>query len=174
MPLRPPGSTRAPFRALRSRPFRLYFGGQVVSASGTFLQQTAIGWLVLKLTGFGQLPRPRRKYLLAAPLAFGALMAATAGAPNVAVACVTLVATGAAAFAFVTLASTTLQLHASAAYRGRIMALRVFVYIGTTPVGTVITGWITSAGAARAALIVGAAACLAAAVLATFVRHRRT
>src|SRR5580704_15755795 len=42
---------RSSFRALRSRPFRLYFGGQVVSASGTFLQQTAIGWLVLELTG---------------------------------------------------------------------------------------------------------------------------
>ena len=42
---------RGSFRALRSRPFRLYFIGQVASASGTFLQQTAIGWLVLKLTG---------------------------------------------------------------------------------------------------------------------------
>src|SRR5580700_1741666 len=39
------------FRALHSRPFRLYFIGQVASASGTFLQQTAMGWLVLKLTG---------------------------------------------------------------------------------------------------------------------------
>src|ERR1700691_2092041 len=39
------------FRALRSKPFRLYFIGQVASASGTFLQQTAIGWLVLQLTG---------------------------------------------------------------------------------------------------------------------------
>src|ERR1700761_5922535 len=39
------------FRALHSRPFRLYFVGQVASASGTFLQQTAIGWLVLRLTG---------------------------------------------------------------------------------------------------------------------------
>ena len=39
------------FRALRSRPFRLYFAGQVASASGTFVQQTAIGWLVLRLTG---------------------------------------------------------------------------------------------------------------------------
>jgi MFS family permease len=37
-------------RALRSKPFRLYFSGQVASASGTFLQQTAIGWLVLQLT----------------------------------------------------------------------------------------------------------------------------
>lgn len=43
--------TGSSFRALRSRPFRLYFGGQVVSASGTFLQQTAIGWLVLVRTG---------------------------------------------------------------------------------------------------------------------------
>src|ERR1700685_1141161 len=42
---------RGTFRALHSRPFRLYFAGQVASASGTFLQQTAIGWLVLRLTG---------------------------------------------------------------------------------------------------------------------------
>ena len=45
------GKGGSSFRALRSRPFRLYFGGQVVSASGSFLQQTAIGWLVLELTG---------------------------------------------------------------------------------------------------------------------------
>ncbi|MGC2485492.1 MAG: MFS transporter [Acidimicrobiales bacterium] len=38
-------------RALHSRPFRRYFAGQLASASGTFLQQTAIGWLVLRLTG---------------------------------------------------------------------------------------------------------------------------
>jgi Transmembrane secretion effector len=42
---------RGTFRALDSRPFRLYFAGQVASASGTFVQQTAIGWLVLRLTG---------------------------------------------------------------------------------------------------------------------------
>ena len=36
------GVRKGSFRALRSRPFRLYFAGQVVSASGTFVQQTAI------------------------------------------------------------------------------------------------------------------------------------
>jgi len=46
-----PARRRGVFRALHSKPFRLYFIGQVVSASGTFLQQTAIGWLVLRLTG---------------------------------------------------------------------------------------------------------------------------
>jgi predicted MFS family arabinose efflux permease len=45
------GRRRGTFRALGSVPFRLYFLGQAASASGTFLQQTAIGWLVLKLTG---------------------------------------------------------------------------------------------------------------------------
>jgi MFS family permease len=76
------------------------------------------------------------------------------------------VVTGAAAFSFVTMASTTLQLHSSSDYRGRIMALWVFVYIGTTPVGTILTGWITSAGGPRAALLVGSGACLVAAGLA--------
>src|SRR5580658_677877 len=45
------GPRKGSFRALKSRPFRRFFAGQVVSASGTFLQQTAIGWLVLQLTG---------------------------------------------------------------------------------------------------------------------------
>jgi len=75
--------------------------------------------------------------------------------------------TGAAAFSFVTLCSTTLQLHSSPAYRGRIMALWVYVYIGTTPVGSIITGAIISAAGARAALLTGAAACLVAAAIAS-------
>jgi hypothetical protein len=50
------------------------------------------------------------------------------------------------------------------------MALWVFVYIGTTPVGSIITGAITSAGGTRAALLTGAAACLAAAGVAALVR----
>jgi Transmembrane secretion effector len=45
------GGRKGTFRALRSRPFRLYFAGQVASASGTFVQQTAIAWLVLRITG---------------------------------------------------------------------------------------------------------------------------
>ena len=95
--------------------------------------------------GVGFIRHPRRPYLMTAALAFGVFLAATAGAPDVAVACLTLLATGAAAFSFVTLCSTTLQLHSSPAYRGRIMALWVYVYIGTTPVGSIITGAIISA-----------------------------
>jgi MFS family permease len=37
-------------RALRSRNFRLYFGGQLVSLVGTWMQMVAMSWLVYRLT----------------------------------------------------------------------------------------------------------------------------
>jgi MFS family permease len=117
----------------------------------------------------GLVRHPRRPYLLFGALGFAVTLAATAAAPNVAVACVTLVLTGVTAFFFVTMCSTTLQLHSSAAFRGRVMALWVFVYIGTTPIGSLLAGWITSAGGARVALLVGSGACVVAAVIAAFV-----
>jgi MFS family permease len=41
----------ATFRSLRSRNFRLWFTGQLVSVAGTWMQTIAQGWLVLKLSG---------------------------------------------------------------------------------------------------------------------------
>jgi len=124
---------------------------------------------VLGSLAVGLIHHPRRPYLVFAALGFGVTSAAAAAAPNVAVACITLLIMGVAAFCFVTLCSTTLQLHSSSAFRGRIMALWVFVYLGTTPIGSILTGWIISAGGPRVALLVGAGACVAAAVLAAFV-----
>jgi MFS family permease len=45
----PSASTR--FRALQHRNFQLFFGGQLVSLIGTWMQSTAQLWLVYKLTG---------------------------------------------------------------------------------------------------------------------------
>lgn len=42
---------RDTFRALRHRNFRLFFAGQLVSLIGTWMQNTAQGWLVYDLTG---------------------------------------------------------------------------------------------------------------------------
>lgn len=44
------GALRRTFRSLGVRNYRLYFTGQVVSASGTWMQTVAQAWLVLKLT----------------------------------------------------------------------------------------------------------------------------
>jgi MFS family permease len=77
-----------------------------------------------------------------------------------------LALTGMAAFVFVTLTSTTLQLHSSPPYRSRMMALFGFFYLGTTPLGNIAAGWICQTAGGRAALIVGATACLVAAGMA--------
>ena len=42
---------RQTFSALRHRNFRLFFGGQLVSLIGTWMQNTAQGWLVYEITG---------------------------------------------------------------------------------------------------------------------------
>lgn len=39
------------FRALKHRNFRLFFGGQSISLIGTWMQRTAMAWLVYRLTG---------------------------------------------------------------------------------------------------------------------------
>ena len=115
---------------------------------GLLTTMLSVGAIVGSLA-VGFVHHPRRPYLLFAALGFGVTSAATAAAPNVAVACVTLLVMGATAFCFVTLCSTTLQLHSSSAYRGRIMALWVFVYLGTTPIGSILTGWVIAAGGPR-------------------------
>ncbi len=42
---------RQTFSALHHRNFRLFFGGQLISLIGTWMQNTAQGWLVYQLTG---------------------------------------------------------------------------------------------------------------------------
>jgi MFS family permease len=140
-------------------------GGGTYGLMSTVL---SIGSVVGSLS-VGLIHHPRRIYLVGSSLAFGVFLAGTAAAPDVPVACVLLALTGASAFAFVTLTSTTLQLHTAPAFRGRIVALFVFVYLGTTPIGSVITGWIISASGPRLALSVGAGACLVAAALGSMV-----
>src|SRR5512135_2208548 len=41
------------FSSLRVRNYRLYYIGQIISTSGTFMQSLAQAWLVLKLTNSG-------------------------------------------------------------------------------------------------------------------------
>jgi MFS family permease len=132
---------------------------------GLLSTMLSLGSIVGSL-GVGLIQHPRRPYLVATSAAFGVSLTATALASSVPLACAALVLTGAAGFSFVTLCSTTLQLHSSAAYRGRVMALWVFVYLGTTPIGSILSGWIISAGGPRLALLVGAGSCLVAAGIA--------
>ncbi len=42
---------KSALRAFRYRNYRLYFGGQGISLTGSWMQQVAMGWLVYRLTG---------------------------------------------------------------------------------------------------------------------------
>ncbi len=45
------GGLTAAFRALKHRNFRLFFGGQLISLTGTWMQTMALSWLVYRKTG---------------------------------------------------------------------------------------------------------------------------
>ena len=46
-----PGRLRTTFRALQHRNFQLFFGGQLISLTGTWMQTIAQSWLVYHMTG---------------------------------------------------------------------------------------------------------------------------
>ena len=94
---------------------------------------------------------------------FGALILAVAIAPNLALALVALVLMGALNIAFVSRANATLQLASDPAMRGRVMALWSVAFMGSTPVGGPIIGWIGEHVGPRWGLATGGLSCLAAA-----------
>jgi MFS family permease len=103
--------------------------------------------------------------LVRVSVAFGALVLAAALAPTVEVALILLVGVGAASVLLMARGNATLQLAADPAMRGRVMALWLVAFLGTTPIGGPAVGWVSSTFGPRWGLIVGAVACFAAAGL---------
>ena len=93
-------------------------------------------------------------------------MLLSAAAPNALAAGVLLTAVGLAVMLFLATANTTLQLNSEPAMRGRVMALYGLVFLGSTPLGGPLLGWIAEEWGARFGLGVGGALSLAAAVAA--------
>jgi MFS family permease len=77
-----------------------------------------------------------------------------------------LVFVGYGSITFNSLAKTTLQLAARPEMRGRVMALWALAWLGSTPIGGPIIGWVGQVIGARWALVIGGLAALACGVLA--------
>jgi MFS family permease len=103
--------------------------------------------------------------LAAMALAFGAVQTAAAFSPTRAVALAAMVPLGAASIAFLALGNATLQLSSAPEMRGRVMALWAVAFLGSTPVGGPMIGWIGGFDP-RWALGVGGVATLACGALA--------
>jgi MFS family permease len=107
---------------------------------------------------------PSTRLLACIALVFGGSILAVALSPNEAVALATLVLMGAAAIAFVATNNATLQLRAEPSMRGRVMSLNAIAFLGSTPIGAPLLGYISDVSSPRIALVVGGVATLLAAI----------
>lgn len=110
--------------------------------------------------------QPGMGVLCTASAVFGAGCILAALAPNEGLFAAALVLTGLAALVFATGTNSLMQLTTEPAMRGRVMALRIAVAMGGTPIGAPIVGWIADHFGPRWALGVGAASGLAAMLVA--------
>jgi MFS family permease len=86
-------------------------------------------------------------------LAFGVLSLLAAAAPTLALELPVLALLGAATVTFAASINSYLQLEVRADMRGRVMALYSIVFLGSTPIGGPISGWLSQAFDPRVALV---------------------
>jgi MFS family permease len=117
---------------------------------------------------------PRFVYLLIGAAIFGLGCTLAAIAPGYWWFAGALVVIGVAALTFTNGTNSLMQLSTEPAMRGRVMALRLAIALGGTPIGAPIVGWVADHFGPRWALAVGAAGGFAAAIVAIsyLVRHQ--
>ncbi|MCW2966559.1 MAG: major facilitator superfamily 1, partial [Solirubrobacteraceae bacterium] len=102
---------------------------------------------------------------------FGAAQLAAAAAPTQATQMLALVPLGAASVTFAAGVNSSLQL-AAGELRGRVMALYSVVFLGSTPIGAPLIGWIAESAGPRFGLLIGGVAALGTAAV-TALAYRR-
>jgi MFS family permease len=143
---------------------RFSFGGEV-SAYTALVVSMAIGAIAGALAASSR-QRVGPRAAGAAAAAFGAAGLLAAAAPTLPLEMVALALLGAAAVTFAATINAGLQLAAEPAMRGRVMALYSMVFVGSTPIGGPISGWVAQALSPRASLLLAAAAGIAVAIAA--------
>jgi MFS family permease len=106
------------------------------------------------------------RLLTVAASAFGAFMLLAAVAPTFPAQVLALVPLGAMSVTFAAGINSSLQLAVEPEMRGRVMALYSVVFVGSTPIGGPIAGWLAEAAGPRAGLVMGGVAALVAGVVA--------
>lgn len=146
-----------------------------LGATGFGLLYAAMGFgsVVAGLTVAGRVAPTLRTIAIAA-LVFGAGLALAAASPTPVTAGICLMLAGAASVVYSSTTNATLQTRAAPAMRGRVVALYIVAFMGSTPIGGPLVGAVGQVAGARAALATGAAGCLVAAGLAVFFSLRRT
>jgi len=118
--------------------------------------------------------RPTLRLLLVTSLLFGVFEIMTGLAPDYATFLAALVPTGLAVLTFTTAANSSTQLGTAPDMRGRVMGLYMLVFLGGTPLGSPLAGWLAATYGARLSVIAGGViSALAAVIVAVMVARRR-
>jgi len=119
--------------------------------------------------------RPRLRLVVGATFAFGVFATAAALMPTYELFAVSLIPVGLSSLTLMTSANATVQLSVDPQMRGRVMALYMAIFMGGTPIGAPIIGWVGSALGPRWTILVGGLVSLVTAVVALvyLVRSKR-
>lgn len=132
----------------------------------------AIGTVAGALWNAGR-AQPRFSLLLNGAAIFGVGCTLAALSPGYWFFAAALVVTGMAAMTLTNTSNSLMQLTTERAMRGRVMALRIGIALGGTPIGAPIVGWVANTYGPRWALGVAAASGFAAAAVAVYALMRR-
>ena len=132
---------------------------------GEMFSVLSVGAVISGLT-VAAMGRATQKIAALAALSLGITTLLAAVMPNFGAELVALVAVGAASTVFMAVTNSVLQLRASPAFRGRVMALFAMAFLGTTPLGAPLVGWIGEQFGPRAGFAFGAFATIVAASVA--------
>jgi MFS family permease len=117
----------------------------------------AIGSLAAALLS-ARRARPRLRHLLTALVGFVAATGLAAAAPTYTLFALALVPVGLSALTALTTANAMVQLRVEPYMRGRVMALYMAIFMGGTPVGAPIIGWVGDVLGARWTIAIGTVA----------------
>jgi MFS family permease len=105
----------------------------------------------------------RIQHILIGSAAFGVALLLLAPAPNIGFAIPAVFLVGISSILYMTATTAIVQVEADPSMHGRILALQTVLMIGTAPIGGPIVGVIADVAGARAPLVVGGVASIAAA-----------
>jgi MFS family permease len=111
------------------------------STFGLLTTALAVGALGGALAGSARRARPGAYLVIGAAITFGALEFVVGFAPSFVVAMLLLVPTGFFSIYLAQAANHRVQMGVDPEFRGRVMALYVLVFLGTTPIGASLAGW---------------------------------
>jgi MFS family permease len=145
---------------------QFHLGAEAFGLLSTFF---AVGSLAGALMSTRRSLRPRQRFLVGSAVVFGLFTVVAGLMPSYWSFAVMLVPTGATALVFSVANNSFVQLGADPQMRGRVMALYFMCFMGGTPVGAPVIGWIAGHLGAPWGLILGGGVCVVAGVVAGLV-----